>query len=1000
MRILRLAAIVVLVLALLAGIAAALLMANQDRVIRVVLDAVRQRTGLVIEPRAGHLQLADHLVVELDQPTVLSGGQELLKLAKIRAVVNYHSIVFAAGTPLHALILEHPDVTLRTTPESLRAMPLPPPGTQAVNAVVDVLANLRRVAWRFEARELTVRDPGGKPLVSRASIVAFRSHFHPGLWIGSFNCIAASPPFAGMHVAGNLRVGHGRKSPPHEFSHGRVWFWDAPLETVGGAHWHASGRSQGSVQFSIRDDGAVSGEGDFGVNQLALSGSDLTVPLQLGEYSLHAKFAASTNVMTIGQATLRRGEKVAASGSAEIKDPFGVNPEVTAHLAQIAIDVPAVKAHLRALRRMPAYVTGLLARISSGTLVIGEADLATSYKQLRDNPIEAMRKDLGLVASIGGAGFTLPDDYKLPPVSAMSAQLHYADKVLTANQGTAQLGNSPVGSISVRVDFSKGFKRVPYELSFKADTDIGELLPAARLAMVQLDLKGREQIEGASGRLLITANASGVFTYDRLEMPPRYLCAIEANRFQIRAKGTPGPVQFTRGKITIEPNLMRIDHLALATTGGDGLIDGDLRLESRSLRVSRLSVEMHRMPAGLWLPLVIDPSDIQLDGPVGGKITVRGDPKNPSEFLADGKMVVATGDLGFGFLRAPIKFEGATLTFAGHGMTLALPSAQLEGEPLNFKLSVANLQKPLLRIDAISQAMDLQVMRFIRLPWEPTGPPPTFRIPVEGHIEVRKGRLSALAMSNVKTDFVRNDGAWRVYNFTGDTLKGKFALDLVGRPQDEWIQIKGHMAGIQLTQLFLLSGKVREAPMRGKMWVAADLWADVGPRFFDTLSGTAAITMRDGKIERMTLLSRLLALIDLKSWLTVQIPDPTVTGLPFDTALGDFKGEGGNFFTDNFVLNGPVMDITATGSVRVGTGELDMNVGMFPFQTVNWLINKIPLIGGNVAGGTGNLLAAYFEVSGPVTDPSIRPKPITSVAEFVKKTLGLPINLLRPNTIK
>ena len=41
-----------------------------------------------------------------------------------------------------------------------------------------------------------------------------------------------------------------------------------------------------------------------------------------------------------------------------------------------------------------------------------------------------------------------------------------------------------------------------------------------------------------------------------------------------------------------------------------------------------------------------------------------------------------------------------------------------------------------------------------------------------------------------------------------------------------------------------------------------------------------------------------------------------------------------------------------------------------------------------------------WDVTGPVSDPTIMPKPITSVAEFVKKTLGMPINIISPNTIK
>jgi uncharacterized protein YhdP len=161
-----------------------------------------------------------------------------------------------------------------------------------------------------------------------------------------------------------------------------------------------------------------------------------------------------------------------------------------------------------------------------------------------------------------------------------------------------------------------------------------------------------------------------------------------------------------------------------------------------------------------------------------------------------------------------------------------------------------------------------------------------------------------------------------------------------------------------------------------------------------------SITVRDGTLNKFTLLSRMLALIDIKNWLSAKIPDPRINGVPFKSILTDFKGRDGLFYTDNFVLQGPVMDITATGSLQFGAGALDMQVGMYPFDTVDWVLNKIPIIGERIGAGTGKLVAAYFQVKGPVSDPSIVPKPITSVAEFVKKTLGMPINIIRPNTIK
>ncbi|HWJ41743.1 MAG TPA: AsmA-like C-terminal domain-containing protein, partial [Candidatus Limnocylindrales bacterium] len=274
-------------------------------------------------------------------------------------------------------------------------------------------------------------------------------------------------------------------------------------------------------------------------------------------------------------------------------------------------------------------------------------------------------------------------------------------------------------------------------------------------------------------------------------------------------------------------------------------------------------------------------------------------------------------------------------------------------------------------------------------------------VPCSGHIEARAGNLAAFQMTDLKTDFTRSpQGDWRVYNMSATAYRGKMNLELVGRAPDNWIRIMGSATDMDPAPLFMLSGKNKNSPLLGHLFLAADLWANTDTNFFETLAGDMTITVRDGTLNKFTLLSRLLSFIDIKNWLSAQIPDPRVAGVPFKTIFTDFKGKGGLFYTDNFVLKGPVMDITASGSVQFGAGTLDMEVGMFPFDTVDWVLNHIPIIGERIGAGTGKLVAAYFHVKGPVSDPSILPKPITSVTEFVKKTLGMPINIIRPNTIK
>jgi hypothetical protein len=225
-------------------------------------------------------------------------------------------------------------------------------------------------------------------------------------------------------------------------------------------------------------------------------------------------------------------------------------------------------------------------------------------------------------------------------------------------------------------------------------------------------------------------------------------------------------------------------------------------------------------------------------------------------------------------------------------------------------------------------------------------------------------------------------------------------LTIAGRERDDWINIKGVIEHMDAGPLFLLSGNSREPPILGKLAASGDLWANTSTDFFRTLAGTVSISMADGTLNRFTLMKRILSLVNLKNYLTAQFPDPRKSGVPFKTLDADFRGVRGSFYTDNLRLNGPVMDITARGNIDFADDTIDMEIDLLALQTVNWLINNIPLIGKNLGGATKHLVGAYFQVRGPTAHPSIWPKPLTSVAQFVFRTLTLPINIVAPNTIE
>jgi hypothetical protein len=355
---------------------------------------------------------------------------------------------------------------------------------------------------------------------------------------------------------------------------------------------------------------------------------------------------------------------------------------------------------------------------------------------------------------------------------------------------------------------------------------------------------------------------------------------------------------------------------------------------------------------------------------------------------------MGAGELQLGFLRAPIVAQSATLSLDGRGLLLAIIGAKLQGAPFDFSLGVADLDKPVLRIVANAGRLDLEVMKFIRLPWAPSPPAHFFPVPVVGHIEAAHAMLERLTMSRARCDFHREiNGDWNVRNFVATMFEGRAEMEFSGRGRDDWINVKGRVNDVQVGPLFSLANPAGQPPLSGRLRARGDLWANSNTDFFNTMAGTMSIEVSDGVLHKFALLSRILGFVDLKTWLSAKVPDPRLNGVPFQTLTADFKGRDGDFYSDDLLLRGPVMNISALGHMRLGDSNVDMQVGMVPFKTVNWLVAKVPLIGGGLS--SDHFVAAYFHVTGPLSNPHVVPQPITSVAYFLTNVLKLPLNIIK-----
>ena len=994
----RIASIGVVLIFSLLACGVVLIYFNQHRLIVAVLSSIKNQTGVEIVSPHGRLEVRDHLIVILERPRVLTGGREVVAMDRIRAVVNFHSLFFAHGLPLHELVLDGAVLDAPFDATKTGDSAIPRPGHEMINQSLAMLGNLALVSRRLVISNLKLNDQAGTPILRSAHLVAFHRRSTPKLWKIGFKTDCELPRLAGTHVSGDFDLGEGGALPATLAAQGTMWFWNLPLRHVTIGNLRVDGQTQGEVKISIAQDATIDGLATIAMKALKIASPDLSAPMALGDYSLEANFNTSSDKVTMSNARLPHEGKPIATGRVFVQKPYEQNPQIGIAVDGLRVAWNDLLAPIRALKRVPQEVQVIVRRVKSGKMQIENASLEAPIKALANMTLATFLKNVSLNATLTEVSFATPPETQLPDVTGASVKLLFSKQILSAVQGVAKLGHSELDDINARLDFSGNLDEVPYSVSAKADLDLAELKPATVKLLDSLEVHERDRLLTIQGDAHVELEASGSIRKNAATRPEKYLAKIEPHNVTVEFRGAPGPLGIASGTITAQPSLIRLDRVSARATGGTADFNGDIRIDNAGVGTRGLRIAMHQMPIERWMASLVDPDDFSAAGNVGGAMTVTGDLQNG--LLANGKLTLGNGKVQLGFLRSPILVHPAIVTIRDHTLVVSMPAAELEKSPIDFIITVADLRTPSIRVDANVQKLDLEVLKFVRLPWMPPTPAHPPPIPIMGHVDAREANLETFAMKNGKTDFKFIRGDWSVDNLTATSFEGHVNINLVGRQKDDWIRMFGKIQNMNVASLFLLDTKCHRSPISGHLDLTGDVWADTNTDFFATMAGTAIVKLRDGNLDKFALLSRLLAFIDLRSWITAKVPDPRISGIQFRTVTADFKGRDGIFYTDDLILDGPVIDIVANGNLNLGQSTLNMKIGMIPFSTVNWIFSGIPLVGKNVAGSTKSIIAAYFNASGPIANPSVTPAPITSVAELVKKILGLPINLIKPDTIK
>jgi hypothetical protein len=128
-----------------------------------------------------------------------------------------------------------------------------------------------------------------------------------------------------------------------------------------------------------------------------------------------------------------------------------------------------------------------------------------------------------------------------------------------------------------------------------------------------------------------------------------------------------------------------------------------------------------------------------------------------------------------------------------------------------------------------------------------------------------------------------------------------------------------------------------------------------------------------------------------------KLPDISQEGFGFKSIQGKADIKNGNLTYNELTVDGTNMGIAGYGSIDLVEKQVDATVLVAPFKTVDFVVNRIPLVGGILGG---HFISIPIKIKGPLDDPEVTTLSASAAGErlggIMKRTLQLPVKIIEP----
>lgn len=267
-------------------------------------------------------------------------------------------------------------------------------------------------------------------------------------------------------------------------------------------------------------------------------------------------------------------------------------------------------------------------------------------------------------------------------------------------------------------------------------------------------------------------------------------------------------------------------------------------------------------------------------------------------------------------------------------------------------------------------------------------------------LNIASGNYGRLPFRALKADLQKENGTIYLQNLKADIVGGKMTAKgriAPGYGQGDRYDLALDLVRGDAEKLFSLLDISRD--VTGKVTLQGTLTARGNNlvALKKSALGNVRLQMNDGSLHKFSTLSKVFSILNVSQLLKFQLPDMVSGGMPYNTIKGSFAIKDGIISSQDLFINSDAINISIVGSADIVREELNLTLGVQPLQTVDKIINRIPIVGWLLTGKDKDLLTAYFEAKGSWAHPQVSAIPVKSMGKGVlnifRRVFELPVRL-------